>query len=235
MWKLRGIVIIVVLLSSGLEFVSGARQARVEGWQINQQNQAALLRPLREALVSTGGIGRVYFSGPCHAGDWYLLPCPRLSVQSPTRVGTGLRAVRYIFKNDRGVTVTQGGMGMIRIWIGNPSIGLLQTRIGSLTLTPSEQYNAMDAITAIENAQEFQIAMRRLGFKAPLTIVGMSVTPPEEGLPHLPKSLKNVTVDEALDQIARTFGGIVFYGTCVDAKGDRWYRFDFSGGATGLN
>ena len=72
----------------------------------------------------------------------------------------------------------------------------------------------MMAIDAILNTDEFNVAMRKFGLGLPLTVTDMNILEPEQGLPHLPVLLKELTVVQAFDLIARTFGGIVSYGTC---------------------
>lgn len=71
--------------------------------------------------------------------------------------------------------------------------------------------------------------MRQLGLDQPETIFGGSINVPEEGrtLPHLPASLKNVTMGQALDLVATTFGGIVMYQTCVEPSGKRFVSLNF--------
>jgi hypothetical protein len=45
------------------------------------------------------------------------------------------------------------------------------------------------------------------------------VAPGWKGLPHLPGSVNDVTVDQALDMIAKTWGGPVVYGACTAQTG----------------
>jgi len=39
--------------------------------------------------------------------------------------------------------------------------------------------------------------------------------------------MKDLTVDQALDAVARTFGGIVIYETCAQQSGKRLVSLDF--------
>ena len=70
------------------------------------------------------------------------------------------------------------------------------------------------AITAILKTKEFEAALRKLGLAEPLVIFGAGVMQPDDRFPHLPRSIKSMTIDEALDLIAKTFHGVVFYGAC---------------------
>jgi hypothetical protein len=86
---------------------------------------------------------------------------------------------------------------MIRVTIGQPVSALLQTRICSLTLKRHEQYNAMLAIFAILNSKDVETAMHQLGFDQPNIVFGGGIALPEKGvrLPHLPASMKDLTMD----------------------------------------
>jgi hypothetical protein len=46
-------------------------------------------------------------------------------------------------------------------------------------------------------------------------------------LPHLSASMKDLTMDRALDAVAKTFGGIVIYETCEERSGKRLVSLDF--------
>ncbi|MGC2405114.1 MAG: hypothetical protein WA431_01755, partial [Candidatus Cybelea sp.] len=50
---------------------------------------------------------------------------------------------------------------------------------------------------------------------------------PVKGAPHLPELMQNVTLDEQLDAVARTFKGIVTYGVCVQPNGKSLFRLGF--------
>jgi hypothetical protein len=63
--------------------------------------------------------------------------------------------------------------------------------------------------------------MRELKLRHPPAVFSGGVVEPATGLPHLPKSLENVTMDEALDRVAQTFGVLISYGECVSGSGTR--------------
>ena len=219
--------LIVLLLVS--TFARASEGGLPEGLVISKRNQEAVVKYLRPVLMVHGGAGRIYYSTFCAEKDGTPLPFPEVKVQAPRKGATGLVAIREIFKNDKRVRVAKDRSGMIRIWIGQPEFPLLQTRIGSVSFRVEEQYNGELAIGTIETSKEVEAAMRRFGIEQPVTIFGGSINEPEAGrsLPHLPASLKNVTMDEALDTIATTFGGIVIYETCADPSGKRLVSLDF--------
>ena len=125
--------------------------------------------------------------------------------------------------------VSEDRSGMIRVTIGQPVSALLQTRIRSLTLKLHQQYNAMLAIFAILNSKDVGAAMHQLEFDQPNIVFGGGIALPEKGvrLPHLPPSMNDLTMDQALDAVARTFGGIVIYETCAEQSGKRLVTLDF--------
>jgi hypothetical protein len=197
---------------------------------ISQRHQESVLKYLRPALMGSGGAGRIYYSMVCASeAEDGPLAFPEVKAGPPSKEKLGVTAVREIFKNDKQVKVSQDRSGMIRVMIGQPASSLLQTKIPSLSFKPDEQYNGELAIWAIFNAKEVEAAMRRLRLELPETIFSGSTTEPEEGriFPHLPPSLKNVTIDQALDEVARAFGGIVIYESCTDAAGKRFVSIDF--------
>ena len=197
---------IVLLLGSALGCASPEGLPR--GYVISQHNQESVLKYLRPALLSRGGAGRIYYSTTCKTRDGASLPFPRVEVRPPSKETTGLVAVREIFKNDKHIWVSKDRSGMIRVTIGQPVSALLQTRIHSLTLKLHERYNAMLAIFAILNSKDGEAAMHRLGFDQPNIVFGGGIALTEKGwrLPHLLPSMKDLTLDQAIDAVARTFG-----------------------------
>jgi hypothetical protein len=70
------------------------------------------------------------------------------------------------------------------------------------------------AIFAIEGSHEVVTAMNTHGIHRDSRPFSLFTAGPDENLPHLPEAISNVTMDQALDLVALTFGGIVEYGTC---------------------
>jgi hypothetical protein len=119
-----------------------------------------------------------------------------------------------MFRRDRNVTVTDDGTGMVRIRIGEPADVILQTRIRKLSLDAEAQYNLESAIAAIELAPEVQSAERKLKVDLHERTIDHLVVPPLPQLPHMPAEISDVTMDQALDRVSRTWGRIVFFGAC---------------------
>lgn len=119
-------------------------------------------------------------------------------------------------KNGR-VAVNMSHSGLIRIDIGRIEGQLLQTRIRRLSFTPIQQYNPWEASIAVENTQEVREAMRALGAVEPIMSLAEHIVDPAPNLPHVAASMEDITMDEALDEIAKRFRGIIMYGECSDA------------------
>ena len=208
--------VVALVVATGLDLVVEAGAAQ-EGWRENQRNEEAALRYLRPALVRSGGVARIYYRSVCFKNG-QALPFPKLAVRPATNKNASLEAVRQVFANSKDVSVRQDQSGMIRITIDRQAQDILQTRIQSLRLNGDEQYNPDLAIAAILTADEVQVAMQRLGWDLPVVVTDMGITEPAEGFAHVPPTLNKLTVDEALDLVAKTFHGIVYYATCANAK-----------------
>jgi hypothetical protein len=144
---------------------------------------------------------------------------PFFRVQSPSRGKTGLAAVREIFKNARGITIAEEPAGIIRIWVGKVPTGILRTKIRELNFKRQAQYDPSLAIGAIASTKETDAAMTSLGLTLSPDAGGL-LAPAENGLPCLPSTMRNVTVDQALDMVAKTWGGPVVYGACTARTGE---------------
>jgi hypothetical protein len=136
-------------------------------------------------------------------------------------------AISHIFTKSKNVTVARDRFGHIRILVGDVSDELLQTKINAVTFKSSERYNVKEAITPIIRAKEIQAKLNKLGVEQPLTFLSGHVLESDPRLPHLPPSMKNVTMEEALDRVAQTFGGLIIYGEWA-ADGTRLFSVDFA-------
>ena len=188
------------------------------------RNKEALIRQLRPVLEPIDGAARVYTTVNCQRGTSSRFP--RMTMQSPSPAKTGIDAIREIFAKDKQATVTTGQNGIIRIHIGQARPALLKTRIHRLHFTPSERYNIIEAEAAIENTKEVQAAVHRLELQQPVIVVSENVQEPMEGVPHLPATIHDMTMDQALDLFARTFASVIFYEECIDSKGTRFFFVD---------
>lgn len=190
-----------------------------------------LLHYLNPALKSVGGAARIYYAAGCEpdrkSREGVSIGFPAVNLQPPG-AATGLAAIHLIFQNNPQVAIIQDRSGVVMITIGNVSTAILQTKISVLNLDLLDQYNADGAINAIESGPEVYAAEQRLKVHPPFGIVSILESfPPKKAVPHLPAVISNVTVDEALNSVVRTFKGIVIYGICTAPNGEGLFDLDY--------
>lgn len=176
-----------------------------------------LVSDFRLALSGSDSPLRVNYEGTCsqeYQHRFLGVIFPRINVTTPLEEGTDVEKLRSIFLNDEKVSISQGEDGIIRVRIGEPDEEILKTRIESLTFDIDERFNATLAVEIIQGAPEVFASMDKLGLTRPLTFRSILLGPPLDESPRLPETLKDVTMDEALDLVAITFGDIVMYGAC---------------------
>jgi hypothetical protein len=200
---------------------------------VAERNQEGVLLNLRPALKSVGGVARINYETHCASEDGEpidFLGLQRVKAQSaPADVG-GIAAVREVFKHDSTVRVSNGAAGIINITIGNPPTEILKTKIRVVRFDSGQQYTAILALGGILSMPEVRKAMERRRFEVPIISANMPVSLPEKNLPHLPPELRSLTIEDALDVVAKTFHGIVAYGVCTVKDGRHNIWFNFIGG-----
>jgi hypothetical protein len=130
------------------------------------------------------------------------------------------------------VTIWQGKAGQLRVLVGDVSAELVTTKITLVSFRTVERYNAIEAINAITQTKEIQAKLGELGILQPETIGPSFEQMPDPDrplLPHLPASIKNVTMEEALDQVAETFDCVIIYAGWT-GDGKRWFSVDYAEG-----
>jgi hypothetical protein len=211
--------LLVFVLFSGWAYAFADQEIDEKDWpEQSRRNEEVVAGALRPILQSMRIGARIDYQAVCRETSdhqktvWF----PSVTVQAPPKGMTGLRVVRQLFKNDRNVVVSHALPGMIRIKIGTVRAALLRTRIPLLKLDQREQYDPETALSALEITSEFESAVDKLHlFNMPVLVSG-PVDDPEPDLPHLPSIMRDVTVDQVLDAIAKTFGGIIAYGECIN-------------------
>jgi hypothetical protein len=129
--------------------------------------------------------------------------------------------VRQIFAENTNVAIVESPRGIIRVTIGKVSAAILRTKIASIKFHRFARYTEHIAISVLKETNEFQQALDPLGLQT-VSDLSSSVQEPHPGLPRLPESMKDMTADQILDVIAKTFSGVGFYGECskpVDSNG----------------
>lgn len=183
---------------------------------------------LPTVLRPSGGAARVNYAGTCEGqvSRPGIVLMPRVYASPAPQGSTGITAVQQIFRNDPQVTVTQDRSGIITITVEHTSTTALRTKIPALTLDSESQYFAYFALAQIASELNRYAEQHGLHFGTAASTFDHIVGYPVAGAPHLPPSMRNVTLDEALDSVAQTFKSIVLYGTCTQPDGKELFRID---------
>jgi hypothetical protein len=201
---------------------------RTDLWNVSEHNRDIVLNYLRPALRATGGAGRLYVRSDCVWDSEDLLIFPQIELKPETNDRANVRALRDAFGKNKDVRVEERRPALVGIWIGSVTDDLLKTKIPVLKLRPRQRYNSLEAIRAIILTSEVQSKMRELRMDVFPTAVHYPILDPDPKLRHLPASIANVTMDEALDQVAQAFGGLVIYNECTGQNPTRWFTVDFA-------
>jgi len=204
--------------------VAAAQAEDMQAYHVSKRNREAMENYLGPVLTPLGGAGRVYVVIDCGRGECPQFP--RIRMQSPSKGQTGFAAVREIFAKDKQTSVTSGPNGLIRIRFGKLPSALLQTKIHSLRFTLHERYNIISAEGALEGAKEVKAAIQKLRLEEPVVVISELVQEPMEGVPHLPPEITDVTVDQALDLFAKTFGEVILCEECIRPNGTRCFSIN---------
>lgn len=200
------------------ELIADSKASR----EVSERSRRAVWNRLRPIVQSSGKPVRIYYGTRCNSdfdspNTDHPVPFPFTRVDPAFGQSTGVAAIRSIFRRDKNVEVTEDAGGIIRIWIGVAPQGILKTRLSKLKLDSTAQYNPDVAFGSIIDTPEMDRAMHALRFANPPTLGG-TIAEPLQGLPHLPPTLQAMTVEQALDEIAKTWAGegIVVYGACLN-------------------
>jgi len=216
-------IVLTALVFACLLAFPGAQASSIQGISdalaaTGTRNEDAMLKYIVPVLNHDAKAARIYYATSCPKDEdypYYPYPFPKLNVQPPSRDVFGVSAVRQIFHGDANVKVEETPDGIIRVRIGEVHDEILRTKIPHITLTPEQQYNDWAAFFAIQDSNEVQAAMLKRGGHFDSEPGSWHVTEPDKASPHLPESLTNVTMDQALDIVAQTFKKIVLYGACT--------------------
>lgn len=173
---------------------------------------------------------RVYYLADCRFQNGVFhdpaLPPPIVKGERPTKGETGLIAARHIFRNASDVRVSEDPDRIIRIRIGNVPTAVLKTKIRIIKMDDSARSTKLGAIRAILKTREMQTAMKSLKPNVPSYFSSETgITPP----PYHAQ-MKNVTFDQALDVIAKSWDRIVVYGVCAEPDEYGTTVFDIDAG-----
>ena len=218
---------IIVLIAFGLGSSAATSSPSDSGSRPDERYEGTVLGYLSPALHTAKKVGRLYYVVPCKDPDHdFPVPFPEVNAQAPLNNHSGLDAVRDIFRDDKQVAVSEEPTGIIKVRVGHVPDAILRTKIPLLRLNPLQQYETTSAIYALTDAKPVQAAMRKLSLRETTSVFSIATNLPAKTAPHLPAVIKNITLDQALDLVAKTFGVIVVFGECTSATGTSFIRVD---------
>jgi hypothetical protein len=176
------------------------------------------LKPLLEALAKNKTSGSLEFTGRCESLRAGAYPeFPRLGAPA-TNEKSALDGVRYLFKDNPEMGVTQDADGTIRVVEHGVVTDILNLWLGSVSFGIAGVYGANLAVTHILAAPEVKRYMTAQNIEWPYVGAAVSIlfgtTPPLDSTPHISGSITNVSVSQALDRILRVFPGVWIYENC---------------------
>jgi len=141
---------------------------------------------------------------------------------SPTHVPAATW-IRRLFPKDLQVEMLHSYPKVVSIRLEHVGVRVFSRKIATLKLNRLQQYEPSVALGALESTAEFRSAEKENGlspvFPDPFSYLGE----PNESDPHLPPELRNVTLNQVADLIAKTFGGVVVYQECPSTGEFRLY------------
>jgi hypothetical protein len=179
--------------------------------------QHAFLNALRPALYAAGRQARVDYQASCEpVTGKVLFPSTAVHPLPPHRP-LDLAAFREMFVTDKNVVVSEAAPGIVSVRIGHMSDALLHTRIPELIFyARMDRYSPQGVFYELKMNGTVRASMKQIGVR-PANYVSEFLTGERvEGFPHLPSEMRDATVEQVLDRVARTFNGVVLYGTCTN-------------------
>lgn len=214
--KLIGICALLISQLFGVPELEASPSIAKVSSENGQHYERVVVNSLMPILKSAGRVGRIYYQATCPPDEHFPLAFPRIAVHaSSSKGGNALASIRRLFQRNELATVVEDKDGIIRVKIGTVSDIVLRTPIAALHFDLESQYNYLLAIGTILKVPEVQAIMEKLNVRVPARPYHIHVVPPSDAQPHLPSVITNVTMDQALDVVARTWGGVVLYGACT--------------------
>lgn len=213
------VVVPKLILEPPLGTVPHASLQTTEGYSDHSWSPSneSIFEYLRPVLKNSRKVARLSYRASCQNAD-FPHAVPRVLMERPPPGVIGLSAVKAIFQNDSNVVVTEEQDGIIRVRIGEVNDAILQTRISRVTFRGLSQYDGSESLDTLQWTPEMVATRQRLGIGMPPVHIIDMLGRIQPGWVHLPSEVSNATADQVLDQIARTFGGIVMYVACENSS-----------------
>lgn len=185
------------------------------------------LKQMIPHLRAQSQVARINYHSTCPTTFLQSLPpIPiTLAAESHALVAKGVSPA--MFSKNKNVILSRRSGSVFVMNAGSKAEKFLAANIAILKLTEIQQYNAPELIGAALQAKQIKDAAATAGFEI-VPISGGPLVAPEERFPHFPKVIRNITLDQLLDSVAKTFRGVVICGDC-EAGGRKMLWIDFAG------
>jgi hypothetical protein len=164
-------------------------------------------------LAASHQPGSLVYGGRCADGEMI----PPFKLEAPAHTTSALDALKTGFAEDPRLSAKLES-GLIRVTGGNVPRDLLSLRIQRISFRgENDPREAMQQLQSLAIVTDY-MRVHHIQF---LTVLGGIRAVPAQGGPHLDATFHDVTLSEALDQIAWTFTGIWIYQECDENGGQR--------------
>jgi len=213
---LSGVLLVCAAQASSLPSQGTMRPIEPTNMSLGDAEANAVLNALRPALYVANRTARIDYQASCEPVTGRVL-FPSVSVHPlPPHEPLNLSAFQDMFIADKNVVVSEMTPGVISIRIGRVSDALLHTRIPKLIFYANmDQYYPQGVFYELKMNGTVRASMKQIGVRPANYVPEYLVGERLEGS-HLPSEMRDVTVEQVLDRIARTFNGVVLYGTCTN-------------------
>lgn len=204
-----------------------AKEQRGTGKPIDTVSDIRRLAPLLSYVKANGVSVWIEYHTSCTSDVSEEIPLD-LEINSDTKNGKGdaLSAIQDMVQGDEGVSVSELRPGLVGIKSDVAGPPILQAKLVNLELTETDRYNPTYAIWAGISAS--RASLQALRVRHILTTGGGLGELPSKNRPHLNPSAKYETLENLLDDVTGTFGGILVYKECKRSDGTHIFDIDFN-------
>lgn len=180
------------------------------------------------AVLKSGHMSvRLDLHGTCSEMNSEFISIPNVHLADTPDFGDLLTRIQKLFRDEPAFKVAAASPRIVHVTMTGTTTDLLDIPVSIDYLTPTAQYNPHEAIYAIENKAAMKAAMNRLHAKPAIECCGQLEEIPSPRFPHLPESMGDVAVGQALDRILKVFPGLMVYKECTRLNGDRLFSIDY--------
>lgn len=136
-----------------------------------------------------------------------------------------LSSVQDLLRDNKGVSVSELRPGVIGVRSDGVWLQALQAKVVDLKLRDIDRYNPDAAIGAAMEASE--LSLKDMHARPAEKICACLQEEPFPKRPHLSASAKYGTLEDLLEDLTRTFGGVLVYKECRQSDGSHVIDIDF--------